>query len=231
MNIENNILRYYLKNAYFINGTAYAGKSTMCALLAQKYGMIHCGENYHAKHADEIAVPDRQPGMCYFQTMESWQAFVSRTPDEYERWIDQVSAEAVGFELAELIALSHTGKKIIVDTNIPVSVLHEISDDRHVAIMLSPPSLSVERFFDRADEDKQFLLRQIRRSDDPEQTMENFRACLARLNSQARYDELAKSGFFTLTRADDGRDTRAETLSALAKHFGLDGPGETAPEK
>ena len=30
-------------NAYFINGTAYAGKSTMVQLLAEKYGGICCG--------------------------------------------------------------------------------------------------------------------------------------------------------------------------------------------
>ena len=34
-------------NVYFINGTAYAGKSTMVHLLAEKYGGIECGENYH----------------------------------------------------------------------------------------------------------------------------------------------------------------------------------------
>ena len=35
------------ENVYFINGTAYAGKSTMVHLLAEKYGGIECGENYH----------------------------------------------------------------------------------------------------------------------------------------------------------------------------------------
>ena len=34
-------------DAYFITGTAYAGKSTMVKLLAEKYGGIFCGENYH----------------------------------------------------------------------------------------------------------------------------------------------------------------------------------------
>ena len=46
MVIEDNILRYYLRNCYFINGTAYAGKSTMCAMLAERFGMLHCAENY-----------------------------------------------------------------------------------------------------------------------------------------------------------------------------------------
>lgn len=40
MQIENNILKYYLQNVYFITGTAYAGKSTAAKMLAEKYGMI-----------------------------------------------------------------------------------------------------------------------------------------------------------------------------------------------
>ena len=35
MKIENNILKYYLKNVYFITGTAFAGKSTMVNMLAE----------------------------------------------------------------------------------------------------------------------------------------------------------------------------------------------------
>ena len=48
MKIENNILKYYLKNVYFITGTAYAGKSTTVKMLADRYDMISCGENYHS---------------------------------------------------------------------------------------------------------------------------------------------------------------------------------------
>ena len=41
-------------NAYFINGTAYAGKSTMVKLLAYKYDGIACEENYHDIRAAEL---------------------------------------------------------------------------------------------------------------------------------------------------------------------------------
>ena len=34
-------------SVYFVNGTAYAGKSTLVKNLAKKYGGIHCEENYH----------------------------------------------------------------------------------------------------------------------------------------------------------------------------------------
>lgn len=46
MNINDRIIKHYLRNVYFINGTAYAGKSTICKMLALKYNMIHCEENY-----------------------------------------------------------------------------------------------------------------------------------------------------------------------------------------
>ena len=38
------ILKYYLKNVYFITGTAYAGKSTTVKMLADRYDMIFCGK-------------------------------------------------------------------------------------------------------------------------------------------------------------------------------------------
>ncbi len=218
--IESNILRYYLQNVYFITGTAYAGKSTMVAMLAEKYGMIRCGENYHAKHAGAIATPEKQPGMCYFSTMKDWQEFVNRTPEQYERWIRQTSREAAEFEIAELIRLSQNGK-VIADTNIPLDILREISDYHRVAIMLSPQEMSIERFFERDDPDKRFLLERIRESEDPEKTLANFKACIAMINSKERYDEYANSGFYTLVRADADIDTKSETLEALARHFRL----------
>ena len=110
---------------------------------------------------------------------------------------------------------------MIVDTNIPLDLLKEIADPDHVAVMLSPQSMSVERFFDRTDPDKQFLLGVIDSCEDPAAVMENYRQGLARINSQAHYDEYASSGFFTVVREDDGTDTREAVCDRIAAHFGL----------
>ena len=220
MKIANNILKHYLKNVYFITGTAYAGKSTMVKMLAERYDMVLCGENYHMRVSESIATPQTHPDLCYNKMLTDWREFVMRTPEEYERWIYAVGREAAEFEVAELIAISGE-RKVIVDTNIPLDLLHEISDYGHVAVMLSPQSMSVERFFDRNDPDKQFLLNVIDSCDDPQAVMENYRRGLARINSQAHYDEYANSGFFTVVREDDGRDTREEVCDILAGHFGL----------
>ncbi|MGN0552659.1 MAG: hypothetical protein ACI4I1_04700 [Oscillospiraceae bacterium] len=220
MKIENNILKHYLKNVYFITGTAYAGKSTTVKMLSERYDMIFCGENYHCAVSDIVASPDVQPDMCFTKNLTDWKKFVTRSPEEYERWIYSVGKEAAEFEVAELISLSKD-RKVIVDTNISVDVLKEISDYDHVAVMLSPQSMSVERFFDRNDPEKQFILSIIDSCDDPEAVMENYRKGLALINSKKHYDEYANSGFFTVVRQDNGEDTREKVCDTIAEHFGL----------
>ena len=220
MKIENNILKHYLKNVYFITGTAYAGKSTMVKMLSEKYDMVFCGENYHCDVSDIVASPDVQPDMCFTKNLTDWKQFVTRSPEEYERWIYSVGREAAEFEAAELIAVSRD-KKVIVDTNIPLDILKAISDYDHVAVMLSPQSMSVERFFDRDDPEKQFILSIIESCENSDEVMENYRKGLALINSKKHYDEYADSGFFTVVRQDNGKDTREEVCDIIAKHFGL----------
>ena len=220
MKIENNILKYYLRNVYFITGTAYAGKSTTVKMLADRYDMIFCGENYHIGVSDEIADDELQPDLCYRRNLKDWKDFVTRSPEEYERWIYNSGYEGAGFEIAELISLARDNK-VIADTSIPLDILKEISDYNHVAVMLSPQSMSVDRFFDRADPDKQFILSVIDSCEDSETVMENYRRGLSLINSQKHYDEYAESGFFTVVREDSGKDTREEVCDIIAKHFGL----------
>ena len=219
MIINNLLIKHYLQNVFFINGTAYAGKSTMVKMLAEKYGLLHCGENYDCV-PDGIVSPEKYPNMCYTKTMKNWQEFVNRTPDEYNNLIIGCSRELEEFEIAYLMHISKS-QKVIVDTNISLETLREIADYRQVAIMLSPQSMSVEHFFDRSDSDKKFIKEQIMKADNPEKTMENYLAGIAKINSQENYDKWANSGFFTLVRKDTKNDTRLETLEILEKHFGL----------
>lgn len=190
----------------------------MVKLLAERHNGIMCGENYTERLFYLI---DRQhrPNLSYFETMSGWHEFLNRTPSEYAAWIDGCSRKGAELEIIELIKLSAEGKKIFVDTNIPLDILREISSYRHVAIMLSPQIMSVERFFERGDPEKQFLLRQIELSENPEATMENFKACIGEINSEERYREFAESGFFTCVR--DEQSTVEGVLKILETHFGL----------
>lgn len=220
MNIENNILKYYLRNVMFITGTAFAGKSTMVDMLAEKHNLVHCGENYHDIMPAQVLTVKQQPNLCYFQTMKDWQEFISRTPETYDDWIWGSAREAAEIEIAELVHRSQD-RKVIADTNIPVDILAEIADYNQIAIMLSPQSMSVENFFERDDPDKVFVREQIRQAEDPEKAIANFRSCIAKVNSKEHYEEYAQSGFFTLVRKDIKHDTRQEVFQILANHFRL----------
>ena len=55
----------------------------------------------------------------------------------------------------------------------------------------------------------------------PDEVMENYRAGLARINSREHYNQYRDSGFFTVVREDNGKDTREEVCDRIARHFGF----------
>ena len=209
-------MKFY--NAYFITGTAYAGKSTMVKLLAEKHGGIACEENYHDALLPGLD-PEEFPCLTYTRDLEDWHDFIRRSPEAYEAWYDGVSAECEILELRLLEGICGQGKPVFVDTNISLVTLRRIAEPRHVLIMLADPEISVRRFFDRPDREKQFLYRLILEEPDPEKAMENYRQGLKRINSRERYDRFLQAGFPVLLR-DENR-TAEQTLALAERSFGL----------
>ncbi len=206
------------ENTFFINGTAYAGKSTMVKRLAEKYDGIACEENYHNTLLPELD-GKKFPCLTYTRDLQDWHDFIRRTPDEYETWIRGVSKECEVLELQILNTLSTDGKMIFVDTNISIETLREISDYDHVLIMLADPDISVKRFFERPDREKQFLYQLLMDEENPELAMENFRQGLMKINSRENYDSFLHSGFRVILR-DENRSID-DTLALVEKELGL----------
>ena len=73
--------------------------------------------------------------------------------------------------------------------------------------------------FDRPDREKQFLYQLIMDEPDPEYALNNFRQCLARINSRQRYDRFLHSGFQVILR-DEDRSIQ-QTLALAEKAFDL----------
>ena len=205
-------------NAYFITGTAYAGKSTMVKLLAEKYYGILCEENYHDQLLPELDSTEF-PFLTYTRDLEDWHDFIRRTPEEYKAWMDGVSRECEILELRLLDGLKDKGRPVFVDTNISIETLKSITPADHVLVMLANPQISVRRFFERPDREKQFLYRLIMDEPDPEKAMENYRKGLMLINSQENYDHYLHSGFHVIIR-DESR-TILQTLELVEKAFGL----------
>ena len=205
-------------NAYFITGTAYAGKSTMVKLLAEKYNGILCEENYHDQLLPELDSTEF-PFLTYTRDLEDWHDFIRRTPEEYKAWMDGVSRECEILELRLLDGLKDQGRPVFVDTNISIETLKSITPEDHVLVMLAHPQISVRRFFERPDREKQFLYRLIMDEPDPEKAMENYRKGLMLINSQENYDRYLHSGFHVIIR-NENRSIE-QTLEMVEKAFGL----------
>ena len=205
-------------NAYFITGTAYAGKSTMAKLLAEKHDGILCEENYHDQLLPELNKAEF-PFLTYTRDLEDWHDFIRRSPEEYKAWMDGVSQECEILELRILDGLKGQGRPVFVDTNISVETLKNITPSDHVLVMLADPQISVRRFFERPDREKQFLYRLIMDELDPEKAMENYRKGLMLINSQENYDRYLHSGFHVIIR-NENRSIE-QTLEMVEKAFGL----------
>ena len=202
-----------MDDIYYIIGTAYAGKSTMVKLLAEKYEGIACEENYHDRLVDEKLDKNEFPCLCYTRDLQDWREFIRRTPEEYASWIDGVAKECEILELQILKELKKQGHRIFADTNISIETLKKISDTDHVLVMLSDQMISVNRFFFLFFREKQFLYQLLMQEPDPDAAMVNFREMLMRVNSKEAYDKFFNSGFKVLLR-DDNRTVK-ETLEIV----------------
>ena len=133
--------------------------------------------------------------------------------------MDGVSLECEIQELRLLDGLKDQDRPIFVDTNISIETLKNIAPEDHVLVMLSDPQISVMRFFERPDREKQFLYRLIMDEPDPEKAMENYRKGLMLINSQENYDRYLHSGFHVIIR-DENRSIE-QTLEMVEIAFGL----------
>ena len=208
----------FFENTYFVIGTAYAGKSTIVKELAKKYDGIACEENYHDNYPGELDSKEF-PCLTYTRDLVDWHDFIRRSPEEYKAWIDGVKKECEILELRMLPDICNQEKPVFVDTNICIDTLRTIAPKDHTLVMLADPKISVRRFFERPDPEKQFLYRLIMEEPDPEAAMANYRKGLELINSQESYDELFNSGFNKILR-DENR-TVEETLALAEKAFGL----------
>ena len=207
-----------MEDIYYIIGTAYAGKSTMVKLLAEKHGGIQCEENYHDRLLDELDSRDF-PCLTYTRDLKDWHDFIRRSPREYKDWIDGVKRECEILELRMLPGICSQGRKVFVDTNIGIETLRKIAPINHTLVMLSDPKISIHRFFDRPDPEKQFLYQLILEEPNPEKAMENYRQGLELSCSQEAYDELLNSGFNVIFR-DESR-TIEQTVALAEEALGL----------
>ena len=83
MIFQDNVIKEYLKNVYFITGTPCGGKTTVSRALAEKYGFELFDVDERFDEHKKMSNPLFQPAMnTYFNSADE---FFGRTVEEYKK--------------------------------------------------------------------------------------------------------------------------------------------------
>lgn len=213
MNISNNVLKYYLKNVYFLAGMACGGKSTMSKVLANKHGFVLVEENQFIDKYKEIANETEQP--AFTTKFPDYETYFNRPPAEYSEWLSASLAEQLEMILMDLVALSRD-KKVVVDIHISPETAKLVTEPSGIAFLVAEPELIIKDFYGRPDH--KGLYDCIMGLANPEKTIENINNMIT-YGCSKTLDSVYNSGFFYIKR--DAHSTVEKTLAMLEKHFGL----------
>ena len=213
MIIQDNVIKAYLENVYFIAGTPCGGKTTVSRALGKKYGiMVYDIDECFEEH-QKIANAQFQPAMK--KTFRDADEFFGRSVEEYRNWLLQNTREQLDFVLLDLMRLSQK-KKIICDCHLTLDQAKLYTDPSRMAFMLKEPGDIVDQYCNRPDH--QGFSDFIHSATDYEAAKATCNETLLSLNAQY-YIDVRESGYFYVDRKDN--KSVEETVDLTAKHFGL----------
>ena len=213
MQLPSNIVRHFLRNVFFVSGSACGGKTTIAKFLSEKHDIIlyNCDERfaYHKSLSDPVYQP--------YMNVEygSWEEYFGRAPREYSEALRNSIRQQAEIAVVELISLPKA-KPIVVDGIFPVSILKDITEKSRAVFLMAEMGAIRKDFFFR--DDKRDMLECINNLADPKAAFENvFRAIEHSLNDDL--EDIQTSGFRYLTRGQNPDWNHIRTEVEL--HFGL----------
>ena len=214
MIFQDNIIRQYLKNVYFIAGTPCGGKTTVSRELAKKYGIPVYDIDERFPEHQAMSDPASQPAMN--KSFRDADEFFGRSVAEYKAWLLQNTREQLDFVLLDLMRISKD-QIVLCDCHLTLEQEAQITDPGHVAFMLKKPENLVDEYCNRPDH--QGFSDFIHSATDFEKAKATCNETLLSLNAKY-YEDVKASGYFYVDRAD-GLSVD-ETVALTAKHFGFD---------
>lgn len=213
MIFQDNVLKAYLKNVYFICGTPCGGKSSVSKTLGAKYNLPVYDIDERFDEHQAMSDPEYQPNMN--QQFKDADEFFGRSVEEYLAWLKGNLREQMDFILLDLIRLSQNGP-VICDCHLTMEDIARFSDPSRAVFLITDPTDIVERYCDRPDH--QGFNDYIHSATDYAKARETCTKTLYTLNIDA-YHAIRNSSFFWLER-DDSRRIE-ETAALVAEHLGL----------
>ena len=220
MIFQDNIIKKYLENVYFIAGTPCGGKTTVSRTLSKKYGIPVYDIDERFEEHQRMSDPVSQPSMNW--QFKDADEFFGRSVEEYRSWLLKNTREQLDFVLLDLMRLSQNGK-IICDCHLTLEQAAQVTEPSRMAFMIKKPVNLVDEYCNRADH--QGFSDFIHSATDVEKAKKTCNETLLSLNKKF-YEDVKASEYFWLER-DDKRSVE-ETAELVAKHFGIETEGAKA---
>lgn len=212
MIFQDNVIKEYLKNVYFITGTPCGGKTTISRELGKKY-------NYPVYDVDEMFAIHQKMSSNTFQpsmnkSFSGADEFFGRNVDEYRDWLVSNTSEQLDFVLLDLIRLSQYGI-VLCDCHLTVEEADKITDQSRIVFLLKDTNNLVDEYCNRPDH--QDFSNFIHSASDFEKAKAICNETLKSLNDK-RYNDIKSSSFFWLER--DNNRSIEDTVKLVEEHFG-----------
>ena len=212
MIFQDNVIKEYLRNVYFITGTPCGGKTTITRALGEKYGIpVYVIDDQFTIHQ---AMSDREHQPNMNRSFRDADEFFGRSVEEYKNWLLGNSREQLDYILLDLIKLSRD-RIVLCDLHIVAEEAERITDPSRFAFLIKEPVNLTDAYCNRPDH--QPFRDFIHSASDYEKAKAVCNETLYSLNID-RYNYIRNSGYFWLER-DDARSVD-ETAALVEKHFG-----------
>lgn len=213
MIFQDNVIKEYLKNVYFITGTPCGGKTTVSRELAKRHNLFVYDIDEQFDNHRKISAPAFQPSMN--KVFKDADEFFGRTVEEYTKWLVDNTREQLDFVLLDLIRLSQN-QIVLCDCHLTVEEADRLTEASRVVFLIKDPSNLVDDYCNRPDH--QGFSNFINSTSDIEKSKAICNATLKSLNEK-RCSDIKNSNYFWIERTKNS--TVDETVRKVEKHFNL----------
>lgn len=213
MIFQDNVIKEYLKNVYFITGTPCGGKTTISRELAKRHNfLVYDVDEQFANHK-KISNVVFQPSMN--KIFKDADTFFGRTVEEYKRWLIESTREQLDFILLDLVRLSQN-QIVLCDCHLTLEQAEQFTDTSRIVFLIKESSNLVEDYCNRPDH--QDFNDFINSASEPEKAKTVCNETLKSLNEN-HYNAIKDSGYYWIERTL--KSTVEETVRKVERHFGF----------
>ena len=213
MNIQDNVIKAYLKNVYFVTGTACGGKSTISRALAESHDLLLFDIDQRFDQHQQLSDPAFQPAMN--KTFRDADEFFGRSVEEYRQWLLDNTREQLDFVLLDLMRVSQN-QPVVCDCHLTLEQVSLFTDPDRVVFLLKEPSNIIEDYCNRPDH--QGFNSFINSASNPAKAKATCNETLRSLNADF-YHAVKGSEYFWVERTPES--TVQQTTQLVERHFGF----------